>query len=94
MQIFGGMFSKSLGRITINSITSNIINKELLLLIMQLYYYSLLLIKPKILQRIIVRFSESLVHRPVFPAFWETGVLNLQSLEDLQAVKIDVVDSL
>ena len=55
MQIFGGMFSKSLGRITINSITSNIINKELLLLIIQLYYYSLLLIliKPKILQRII-----------------------------------------
>jgi hypothetical protein len=49
MQIFGGMFSKSLGRITINSITSNIINKELLLI--QLYYYSLL--KPKILQRII-----------------------------------------
>ena len=57
MQIFGGMFSKSLGRITINSITSNIINKELLLililLIIQLYYDSLLLIKPKILQRII-----------------------------------------
>ena len=53
MQIFGGMFSKSLGRITINSITSNIINKELLLLIIQLYYYSVLLIKPKILQRII-----------------------------------------
>ena len=51
MQILGGMFSKSLGRITINSITSNIINKELLLI--QLYYYSLLSIKPKILQRII-----------------------------------------